>query len=374
MADVLMVSKPIVPPWHDSSKNLVRDLATHMQRHVPIVLSQRGAQVVLPRARIERVYPAYASGFAPALLDNARVLLRLLAGRRADLWHFFFAPNPKTSSVARAAAALRRARTVQTVCSAPRDDIDPKRVLFADRIVVLSRHTERRFLAAGVPASSLRLIRPAIAELSPLSDAERSEVRSRLGWPVSAPVVVYAGDLEFGRGADLALAAHRALSRSLGALLVMACRTKTPSARAREAELKAQVTREGLDGSVRWLGETPKIHDVLAAADLVTLPTDTLYAKMDLPLVLVEAMSLGRAVLVGEGTPAVELTEDDAARATPAEPDAVAAATRALLDDSIAREALGRRARAAVLERYSAPRMAQQYETLYDELSCQPHP
>jgi glycosyltransferase involved in cell wall biosynthesis len=124
----------------------------------------------------------------------------------------------------------------------------------------------------------------------------------------------------------------------------------------------------GLESSVSWLGETPRIHDVLAASDLVTMPTDTLYAKMDMPLVLVEAMALGRAVLVGEGTPAVELTQDDAAVAVPTRAEAVAAATRALLEDGARREALGVRARKAALEHYGAPRMALEYEALYDEL------
>src|SRR3954468_14052877 len=106
MVDVLLVSKPIAPPWHDSSKNLVRDLATHMQRHVPVVLSQPGVRLAMPRARIEPIYAANASGFSPALRDNARVLTRLLTSRKREQWHFFFAPNPKTSTVARVAARV----------------------------------------------------------------------------------------------------------------------------------------------------------------------------------------------------------------------------------------------------------------------------
>ncbi|MDH4281277.1 MAG: hypothetical protein OEV36_01370 [Myxococcales bacterium] len=38
MAQVLYVSKPVAPPWNDSSKNLVRDVAGHLRRHRPIVM------------------------------------------------------------------------------------------------------------------------------------------------------------------------------------------------------------------------------------------------------------------------------------------------------------------------------------------------
>jgi len=370
MPDVLLVSKPIAPPWHDSSKNLVRDLASHLQRYTPVLMSRHGAQLDIARAKVERVYPAVAadSGFAPALRDNARVLRRLLLGSKTALWHFFFAPNPKTSSVARWAARARWARTVQTVCSAPADHVALSRVLFAQRVVVLSEHTLQRCVAAGISERRLVLIRPAIAPLNPPSAEAARELRLELGLPLDRPLVVYAGDLEFGRGADLALEAHADLPASWGAELILACRAKTARAQARARALRERVEQLGLARQVRFLGETPRIHALLAVADLITMPTDSLYAKMDLPLVLIEAMSLARPVLVGRGTPAQELAAGGGALAVATQRDAVSAATRALLESADERRALGARARQVVLNDYVPERMAARYEALYDEL------
>src|SRR6186713_38114 len=107
MATILFVSKPVEPPWNDSSKNLVRDLALGMQRYDALAFGREGGETSLGRARLEPVHPAGKARFAPGLTDQLRVLLRLTLGKRADLWHFFFAPNPKTSSVARSVARLR---------------------------------------------------------------------------------------------------------------------------------------------------------------------------------------------------------------------------------------------------------------------------
>ena len=41
-ADVLFVSKPVAPPWNDSSKNLVRDLAGALRSVHGVTLSRRG--------------------------------------------------------------------------------------------------------------------------------------------------------------------------------------------------------------------------------------------------------------------------------------------------------------------------------------------
>jgi len=362
MPEVLLISKPVAPPWNDSNKNLVRDLARFLERYDPVVMGRRGGALELGRGRVETPYPARSGGFAPALSDNARVLSRLLTGRRSDLWHFFFAPNPRTSTVGRLASGLRRVPTVHTVASAPRAELDPAPLLFADRTVVLSRSTEERLLSAGVPPERLARIPPCIPPLSPLDDRARAAARRRLDLPTSGPLVVYPGDLEFGRGASQTLDAVAALGRD-DLCLVMACRTKTPRAREVERSLRGR----SVEG-VRWIGETPHIHDLLGAADVVVLPSETLYAKMDHPLVILEAMSLARPVVVARGTPAEELASDGAAVVIEPEVGALRTALSTLIDDADARAGLGRRARSRVLEQHAPGRMASAYEAVYDGL------
>ena len=368
MATVLLVSKPVEPPWNDSSKNLVRDLVLGMQRHDALAFGRVGGERELGRARLEPLHPAAGAGhFAPGLSDQLRVLRRLAFGKRADLWHFFFAPNPKTSAVARATSRLRNVRSVQTVCSVPRDDVDPKRVLFADRVVVLSHFTAERFARAGLGADRVVRIPPAAPPLVPLDPERRRKTRLALGLDPDAPVVLYPGDLEFGNGARFTVEAHAKLPKETR--LVMACRAKTERARAIDAELRALTTRLGTSARVTFLGETSKILDLVGAADVVSLPSDVAYAKMDYPLVLLEAMALARPVVVANGTPAAELAEGGAARAVAPDVDAVAEALGALVSDAAHREALGARARETVLAEYDRTRMARAYEALYDTLT-----
>ena len=122
------------------------------------------------------------------------------------------------------------------------------------------------------------------------------------------------------------------------------------------------------------VGQTARIHDWLAIADLVALPSESLYAKMDYPLVLLEAMSLARPILVTTGTAAEELAEPlrgegaGPAVAVEASTEALVSATRALLDDDSAREVLGERARRAASARFGLAVMADAYERLYDAL------
>jgi hypothetical protein len=363
---ILFVSKPLEPPWNDSSKNLVRDLALGLERHEARALGRKGGPEQLGRVSIEPVHPAGRGAFSSGLAEQARVLYRLLRGERADLWHFFFAPNPKTSTAARAAAAARRVRTLQTVCSVPKESADLRSVLFAERVVVLSRHTEARFLAAGIERGRVVRIPPAAPPLEPLTPAERASARQAFGVPESAPLVVYPGDLEFGSGALLSVEAHARLAPDTW--LALACRPKTQRAASAERDLRLRVEKLGTAARVVFTGETPHILELVGAAEVVALPSEVAYAKMDYPLVLLEAMALARPVVVAQGTPAAELADGGGALALPPSADGLTTALRELLDDGARRAALGARALERARSDYGRSAMARAYEQLYDEL------
>lgn len=367
MSSILFVSKPIAPPWNDSGKNLVRDLARGLSRHRATLMVRGEIDTTVEGADLAPVYLPSSGGFAPGLSDQARVLGHLMTARGFPLWHFFFAPNPKSCLAGRLATTLRRTPSVHTLSSAPRDPKAIVRHLFADLNVALSRHTEERLLRAGLRRDRLVRIAPSIEPLHAPSPERLLHLRDELGVPRNAAVVIYPGDLEFGEGGHLVLSALRALGRS-DVRVVMACRAKTSRAQSVESALREQVAHQGLSHQVSFIGETRRIHDWLACADVVCLPSLDLYAKMDYPLVLLEAMSLSRAVVVAKGSAAEELCEGGAAVAVEPNSEALAATLGQLLQDDERRRAIGSAAVRAVRERYTYQAMAQAYEGLYDRL------
>lgn len=368
MAEVLFVSKPVAPPWNDSSKNLARDIAGHLERHVPVLMGRRGQSNPIGRGRLEAIYPASVDGrFTPSLRSNLRVLGRLLLGPAADVWHFFFAPNPKSSAGGGLATRARHVPSVHTICSMPREEARLRHLVFADLTVALSRASYERFRQAGVADSALRVIPPCVPARQAPTETERTKLREALGLAEHAPVWIYPGDLEHGEGAEIALEGFAAWNRA-DALLVMACRQKTNRAPPAQARLARLAMRWGIDTQVRWLGQTPQIQQWLAVSDFVVMVDQTAYAKMDYPLVVLEAMVLGRAVLVGKGTPCAELADEQGAWAVPVDGDALAQAIDRLDTDPERRHALERSAHALAVSRFSPPAVAAQYEVLYEEV------
>jgi glycosyltransferase involved in cell wall biosynthesis len=357
MPDVLFVSKPVAPPWNDSNKNLVRDVSRALRRYRPRVLVPTGA----PLAGVfsEALYEG-GGQYAPSLAANARVMARLLAGPRVDLWHFFFAPNPVTLLAGRAARLAKRVPSVHTIASAPDSLEAVSGELFADRVVVLSEHTRSRLEKVGVRST---VIPPALHSPE-VSEGRVTATRARFG--LDGPYALYAGDLEFGDGARTFV---QAAAADAGGELryVVASRPKTP--RAHEARARLERLARELRAAITWLGEVDDMHALVKGASVLSLVTDTLHAKMDWPLVVLEALAMGVPCVVGAQTAAAELKPSGACEPIrTGDPKALRFALLAWSErDAQIRARLDDAAR-WVRERCDPSTIAAQYESLYDDV------
>lgn len=363
-----MISKPIVPPWDDSAKNIVRAQVASGDRYTYRVLTVPGAPPPARGVICEPIYSA-AGSYAPGLRQNARVFLRGLRSGGVKVYHYFFAPNPVSSAAGWFQRIAARAKTVQTICSAPSSYDHISRLLFTDRVVVLSRDTERQMLDAGVDPDKLRVVRPGIEPIPRPDEARRAANRDALGLG-PGPLVVFPGDYEFSRAAQTVAAAVDDLAASAADVtVVFACRIKTAASREVRDRLRQDLETAGLGGGVRFVDAVDDMPGLAGAADVVVLPAERLYAKMDAPLVLLEAMSQRVPLVLADAPPLHEIVALGAALGvSPGDSAGLARAVLRIIDDKgLARE-LGEAGARAVEERFSAEVMARQVEDIYDEL------
>ena len=206
----------------------------------------------------------------------------------------------------------------------------------------------------------------AVFSAEAVSAEARREMRAALGISPEAPVVTMASRLLYDKGVVEYVAAARAVkARRPDAVFVLAG--------ARDPDNRESVTEEDLatwdeSGDVLTLGHVNDVPCLLAVSEVVALPT---YYPEGIPRSLIEAASMGRAIVATAIPGAAEVVEDgvNGTLVPPRDADALAAAIEALLGDAETRTRYGaagrRKAEREFDERVVAERYVAEYARLW---------
>ena len=120
----------------------------------------------------------------------------------------------------------------------------------------------------------------------------------------------------------------------------------------------------GVERACRFVGVREDIADVLAAADVVVLPS----LSEGFPFVLLEALAMGCPVVASRVNGVPELIEDHKTGllVPPRDPQALEAAIREVLSDPTAASKMGAVGRAVVRERFTVNRMVADTTAIFD--------
>lgn len=366
----LFVSKPLRAPFSDGSNVLVRDLVANLPAERALSYFGDPENPVRVGADDE-VVPAASMAHAPGMRDKLGVLLAIVRpSRRRQPLHFFFTPNPVTSSVV---AGLRRVqpkrRMIQTLMSSERAEDHARYLGALDVIVVLSDHTADKLARAGIPRERLYRIHPGVVP-EPAVDLDARVGHRR---------VLYAGDL----GPDIAtrlIALGRALDESGldGWTLTIAARPKGDDDATHRARIQAELEPWIAAGRVELLGEVSDMDALMRSCSIQVFAADHVRRKVDLPLAVLEALARGIPLISIDFAPLAEIFVRAQAlglepgRRVPADASGAALA-EAVHECASSPDLLIRWARDAqkLVERaFSVEQMARAYADLYDRLEA----
>lgn len=191
---------------------------------------------------------------------------------------------------------------------------------------------------------------------------QRAAVRREEATAADRPVLIYLGSLTAEKRVDRLIDVVARLGGESGGGPVLWVVGDGPL----RAELSERAAAAGVGGRVRFLGVRHDVGDLLAAADLLVLASDT----EGTPGVVLEAAALGVpavATRVG-GTAECVVEGETALLVEPQDVDGLAAAVGGLLAAPERRRAMGERARRWVDERFLLADLAPRYEAFYRQV------
>jgi glycosyltransferase involved in cell wall biosynthesis len=359
----LLTTGPISPPWNGGDTNLARILVAADLGVDFTFLGDHGDTTPLLPGHIRREL-RFATG-VPTLREQLRIFSRLCWERaEVDLVHLVITFGPSRLKQA-ALGSLPLLTRNPFVATCPNGDCLPLGLLSrAAAVIAISQQTEARLRRLGL--SAVYRIPPAI-DLDQFQPGPEAAAQRALGLP-AAPSLFFAGHYDIGGGLDSALDVLYSLRQDFPSLrLITAMRRRPGHAEANErARIAARIQSLGIAESVVELGPSADIPSALRASRAVLFQPDSVGRKMDLPMVLLEALASGRPIVV---SPVDALGEfADGSSAVTVEPRGSARAVghlARLLADSDYVEAASANARRLAERRYSAETMVAAYRELY---------
>jgi glycosyltransferase involved in cell wall biosynthesis len=243
-----------------------------------------------------------------------------------------------------------------------------KNLLFADIAVTTSEHTKRELLARGI--SNVRCVYPGVPLPGKIAGAEEKlQAKQKLGFG-DAPVVLFGGDYETSEAIEtLVRAIPRVLSKSK-AMFVLACRLKTGNALLKKKQVENTLRKSGILSHVKFLDPVPSMEELYSASDIQLMHQEHYYAKIDIPLVLLEGFSFGIPAVMARGTPPEELMRfaDAGIVVPPTDSEALAEAILNLISDREKYQKISDACRNLINERFNISIMTNSYIEIYKEL------
>ncbi len=290
------------------------------------------------------------------IVRSAIAVARILRRERPHVIH---AHNPGAGAAAWLARRLARMPELAIVTTY--HGVAGVRVARAKRVLALSSDlvvgvgpaVTRSLVEHGLPAERTTTIFNAV---DPVARRPTAEIRAEFGVADGVPLVVNVGRYEEQKNQALLVDALARLNRPLKALVV--------GYGTLEAELRARASDAGLEGDVVLTGMREDVPDLIAAADAFVLSSDW----EALPLVVLEALSLGTPVVATSAGGVSDVVADGRTGllVRPGDAEGLATALARVLDEPELVERLTSAGRGFVRRHCSLERMAVLYGAAYD--------
>lgn len=319
-----------------------------------------------PRGRLAAAAATIGVATVPLAIRNhadvvaGRKLAGLIARNRHDIVHFHSARAHAMS------AFLGRVPAARIVTR--RMDYPPRGGWYArwlynrsvDAVVAISEGVRQVLVRSGVEPTRIHVVASGVdvarfAGGAALRDGERA----RHGVDPETLLIAVVAALETRKG-------HAVLLDAMAGLTDVPVRVLCAGGGAERETLAAQSAALGLGTRVVFLGEVADVVPLLAAADLVVMPS----LHEGLGVAALEAMAAGKPVVASRAGGLAELVEDEVTGllVEPGDAEGLARAIRRIASDRAWAVTLGRAGRAKVESRYGMRAMAEGTLAVYREV------
>jgi len=291
---IKLISKSPSPPWNDSAKNIIKAILENIKNFDLEYFSD--GNISYPDNHKANIIFKGDTSYSLSSYQQFLIFLNLLKpDYKNSIYHYFFAPNLKASFASAFIQKLKYQPSIQTVLSLPKSFKNPELLFFGSEIVTMSENAKERLNKLGF--ENVTRIYPGV-DIEPVYIDEVLFQKNKFGLSKDILTILYAGDY------DASLYPFLELIKELEAdnknyKFIFAIREKSDADKEKLFNLKKAIKNLGISRSfLKLYGELEDFKNLMLATDILVMTQTDLYAKMDIPLVILEAMARKKSVVV----------------------------------------------------------------------------
>jgi glycosyltransferase involved in cell wall biosynthesis len=242
-----------------------------------------------------------------------------------------------------------------------------KDLIYSDVVTVNSQYTKDILERSGV--KGVQVIYPGIDTMRFSPDIDKATAKKELSLS-GVFNVLWAGDIS----SDEVVRAifdiiHESCSDEKGINFVLGIRIKEKKDIDRQEKLRKELEEKELTGRVTFINKTDDMALLMAACDCLIYPFfEGFRKKIDIPYVIVEAMSSGLPVIVSDTEPINEVIVDGAGLAVSGGAGEFANKIKMIFNDRGLYRSLSEKNREAVLRYFDVKKSAEKFREIYRSL------
>ena len=367
---ILLVTRPICPPWDEASKNFAYYLAKNISDFEIHILTN-GILPDLPKNIIqENIYNSNSLNFSQKIK-----LFKFLRKNRSnfDVVHYLFTPTKQNSFLIKTLAKSTKGKTIQTIATLREDlysDNDLKSMLFADSIITYSDYSKNKLETLGF--NNIQRIYPGIDVEIFFPTPKNQELMKKFGFEENDFVINFAGEYTRLGAIDNVIEAFTKSSKEAPNLkLSLAVRIKNEKDAEKKKEIIEKLKANGVFEKVAFQDNGGYVmQDVFNLCDVSIFPVQNMNGKFDVPLAVIEAMACEKPVIISDIPILREFSSDN--NSAIIEAGNVKQLSEKILDVYQNKQKyveIGKNARKYVEENFDIKKVAEKYKEVYGKLN-----
>ena len=357
--NVLFVTRPLGSPWNEGGKNLAYGIAKNIKNHkIHLLVRENFNEKIGTNIVLHRIYPSKHK-YNISYLEKLKLFYFLLKIKNIDIYHFIYTPELYSSRINKFLINLKSKKSIQTIPTRLKNISNG--LFFSDKIVTISDFTKNLLLKRKIKN---------VVKINTGIDANyfkpfRKDLKLSKKF-VGKFIVLIPIDLEKEKGSRIMLKVIESMKDVNNILFIFSYRSTKKRILERKY-LENNLAKLGLSEKVLFVKDPKDVRSLINISSIVVYPAIDTYEKHEIPMILLESMSMEKPVIVWDIEPINEIINGNEGVKVGNYKDMKKAILKFVNDKNLVNKS-GKLARKRAVTNFNIIKTAENYEKLYDNI------